>query len=77
LLVNVKQLQEIEKKNGFDLKRLENEQEKKIQQNLKLEIDIVVSKEEQDKLQVWLYFIILLNFIHKPFFYLCKMVLCF
>jgi len=60
LTVNLKQLQKIEKKNGYDLKSLENEQEKKIQQNLKLEIDIAVAKEERDKLQVRLYCIIVL-----------------
>lgn len=51
---NLKQLREIEKKNGYDLKSLENEQEKKTQQNLKFEIDIAVAKEEREKLQVCL-----------------------
>jgi hypothetical protein len=54
LTSNLKQLQKIEKKNGYDLKNLESEQEKKIQQNLKLEIDIAVVKEEREKLQVCL-----------------------
>jgi hypothetical protein len=58
LSAKLKQLQEIEKKNSYDLKRLENEQQKKIQQNLKLEIDIAVVKEERDKLQVCLYYTI-------------------
>ena len=54
LSAKLKQLQEIEKKYGYDLKRFENEQQKKIQQNLKLEIDIAVVKEERDKLQVFI-----------------------
>ncbi|CAI2183198.1 16703_t:CDS:10, partial [Funneliformis geosporum] len=51
LSAKLKQIQEIEKKNGYNLKRIESEQEKKIQQNLKLEIDIAVAREERDKLQ--------------------------
>lgn len=51
---NLKQLREIEKKNSYDLKSLENEKEKKTQKNLKLEIDVAVAKEEREKLQVCL-----------------------
>ncbi|CAG8754055.1 1546_t:CDS:2, partial [Funneliformis caledonium] len=51
LSAKLKQMQEIEKKNSYNLKMIESEQEKKIQQNLKLEIDIAVAKEERDKLQ--------------------------
>ncbi|CAG8541179.1 307_t:CDS:10, partial [Scutellospora calospora] len=47
----LKQLQDSEKKHISDIKRLEDDRERKLQQNLKLEIDLAVSKEERSNLQ--------------------------